>query len=319
MIPSFRQYISRYLVFILVIVLSACAPSQAENEAASSAGSINLPIVLASATATAASSDAVTPALPSPQPIPTVISQPVPTPAELPVYTYTVVHVYPHDPQAFTQGLVYHEGVLYEGTGLRGRSTLRRVELATGTVLQEHALDAQYFGEGITLFDDTLIQLTWQSNIGFVYDRETFAQLRDFTYPTEGWGLTHDGTRLIMSDGTATLFFLDPVTLEHVGQVDVVDANGAVTRLNELEYVNGEVFANIWQTDRVARIDPLTGRVVGWIDLSGLLSAADRQQSVDVLNGIAYDAATDRLFVTGKLWPKLFEIDLVAPEDAGNA
>lgn len=314
MIPAFRHSISRYLVFVLVIVLSACASSQADNEAASSAGNINLPMVLASAPS--ASPSVATPAILSPQPSPTVIAHPVPTPAELPVYTYTVVNTYPHDPQAFTQGLVYYQGVLYEGTGLYGHSTLRRVDLTTGTVLQEHALDAEYFGEGITLFGDTLIQLTWQSNIGFVYDRETFAQLRDFAYPTEGWGLTHDGTRLIMSDGTATLFLLDPVTLERVGQVDVFDANGAVTRLNELEYVNGEVFANIWQNDRVARIDPLTGQVAGWVNLSGLLSAADRQQSVDVLNGIAYDAATDRLFVTGKFWPKLFEIDLVAPDDA---
>ena len=229
-----------------------------------------------------------------------------------PVYTYTVVHTFPHDRNAFTQGLVFADGELYEGTGLHGRSSVRRVALTTGAVLQSQGLDNRFFGEGITVFGDLLIQLTWQSQVGFVYDKQTLTLLRTFTYPTEGWGLTHDGTRLIMSDGTATLYFMDPVTLMVTGQIDVHDDIGPVTRLNELEYVRGEVYANVWQTDRLARIDPDTGRVVGWIDLTGLLPLQDRQPPVDVLNGIAYDAPQDRLFVTGKWWPRLFEIALVA-------
>ncbi|MFL5803187.1 MAG: glutaminyl-peptide cyclotransferase, partial [Roseiflexaceae bacterium] len=168
-----------------------------------------------------------------------------------------------------------------------------------------------YFGEGITIFGDKILQLTWQSQVGFVYDKASFEQIGEFHYSTEGWGLTHDGTRLIMSDGTATLHFLDPQTLQETGTLDVYDNNGPVVRLNELEYINGEVYANIWQTDRIARISPQTGQVLGWINLTGLLGPEDRQQPVDVLNGIAYDAAGDRLFVTGKLWPKLFEIKLI--------
>ena len=230
-----------------------------------------------------------------------------------PVYRYRVVHTYPHDPAAFTQGLVFEDGLLYEGTGLYGQSSLRRVELETGKVLQRRELPAEYFGEGITVFGDRIIQLTWQSNLGFVYDKETFELLKEFSYPTEGWGITHDGTRLIMSDGTATLRFLDPETLQEIGRIDVSDDAGSVARLNELEYVQGEIYANVWQTDRIARISPQTGRVVGWIDLQGLLSAEDRARPVDVLNGIAYDAENDRLFVTGKWWPRLFEIDLVKP------
>lgn len=231
-----------------------------------------------------------------------------------PVYGYRVVNTYPHDRGAFTQGLVYHNGALYEGTGLRGQSTLRRVELETGIVLQLLPLPEAYFGEGIALFGDRIYQLTWQSNTGFIYDQESFDLLGMFFYPTEGWGLTHDGERLIMSDGTATVHFLDPETLEETGQIEVYDGQGPVTRLNELEYVQGEVYANVWQTDWIARIDPQSGRVVGWIDLHGLLSPEDYDQPVDVLNGIAYDAKDDRLFVTGKLWPKLFEIELVPLE-----
>jgi glutamine cyclotransferase len=227
------------------------------------------------------------------------------------LYSYEVVNTYPHDLRAFTQGLVYEDGLLYEGTGLRGESTLRRVELETGTVLQQRDLPADLFGEGVTVFGDRIVQLTWQSNVGFVYDKESFELLRDFDYPTEGWGITHDGERLIMSDGTSTLHFLDPATLEETGGVEVLDGDRAVDRLNELEYVRGEVYANVWQTDLIARIAPETGRVTGWIDLTGLLNAEDRSEPVDVLNGIAYDAEGDRLFVTGKLWPTLFEIILV--------
>lgn len=232
----------------------------------------------------------------------------------VPIYTYKVVNAYPHDRNAFTQGLVFENGVLYEGTGLRGRSTLRRVELETGDILQVRELPAQFFGEGITIYGDKIIQLTWQSNVGFVYDRDSFEVLQEFHYPTEGWGITHDGKRFIMSDGTSTLHFLDLETLEEVGRIEVHDNHEPVTRLNELEYVRGEIYANVWQTDRIARISPQTGQVIGWIELKGLLSAADRSEPVDVLNGIAYDAKNDRLFVTGKLWPRLFEIELVPPK-----
>lgn len=226
-----------------------------------------------------------------------------------PVCDYTVVQTYPHDEQAFTQGLVYEADGFYEGTGLNGRSWLRRVRLETGAVERQHDLAAEYFGEGITVFGDRIFQLTWREHTGFVYDKASFTPLKTFTYPTEGWGLTHDGTHLIMSDGTATLYFLDPETLTATGQVEVRDGETPVTLLNELEYIHGFVYANVWQTDRLAKVDPQTGRVVAWIDLTGLLSPAEREMT-DVLNGIAYDAQNDRLFVTGKLWPKLFEIDL---------
>jgi glutamine cyclotransferase len=229
----------------------------------------------------------------------------------IPVYTHTVVHAYPHDPDAFTQGLIFETGVLYEGTGLWGRSSLRKVDLETGSVLQIYELPDQYFGEGVTVYGDRIVQLTWRSHVGFVYDKDSFTLLQTFDYPTEGWGITHDGERLIMSDGTSTLYFLDPETFDTIDQVEVYDNDGPVVRLNELEYVQGEVYANVWQTDRIARIDPHTGRVVGWINLEGLLSQEDLSQPVDVLNGIAYDVGSDRLFVTGKLWPKLFEIELI--------
>ena len=234
------------------------------------------------------------------------------TPAT-PVYGYRVVHVYPHDPDAFTQGLVYLDGVLYEGTGLNGRSSIRKVRLENGEVLQIQKLDAQYFGEGIAILRDTLYELTWQSEIGFTYDRASFKRTGTFRYHGEGWGLTGDGHRLIMSDGTAFLRFLDPATLKEVSRIQVTDGSGPVKNLNELEFVKGEIFANVWQSWRIARISPKTGRVTGWIDLQGLLTAREAQE-VDVLNGIAYDAAGDRLFVTGKLWPKLFEIKVGDPK-----
>jgi len=238
---------------------------------------------------------------------------PAPTTSNItPVYSYNVVNTYPHDRSAFTQGLVFEDGVLYEGTGLNGRSTLRRVELETGEVLQIHELPAQFFGEGVTVYGNDIIQLTWQSHVGFVYDRDSFELLQEFNYSTQGWGITHDGERLIMSDGTATLYFLDPETFEEIGRVGVYDNDGSVNRLNELEYVQGEIYANVWQTNYIARIDPQTGQVVGWIELKGLLTPEDSDEPVDVLNGIAYDAENARLFVTGKLWPKLFEIELVS-------
>jgi glutaminyl-peptide cyclotransferase len=225
---------------------------------------------------------------------------------------YTVIHVYPHDPHAFTQGIEYRDGVLYEGTGLNGQSTLRKVELATGKVLQQIAVPAEYFGEGITTWGQTILQLTWQSQLGFVYDRSTFKQLRTFKYTGEGWGLTHNTTELIMSDGSASLRFIDPKTLLETHRLLVTDAGIVIRDLNELEWVNGEIYANVWQTHFIARISPASGRVLGWIDLTGLLSPEEQRGGADVLNGIAYDAAGRRLFVTGKLWPKLFEIRIAA-------
>jgi glutamine cyclotransferase len=228
-------------------------------------------------------------------------------------FGYKVVRSYPHDRGAYTQGLQYLDGVLYEGTGLNGRSSIRKVRLETGEVLQVRAIDQQYFGEGIVIWKDRLVQLTWRSGVGFVYAKDTFAPMRTFSYAGEGWGLTHDGTRLIMSDGSAsgTLRYLDPETLRQTGSLVVRDGGRPVDQLNELEYVKGEILAIVYQTERIARISPKTGRVTGWIDLHGLLDPRDAA-GVDVLNGIAYDSAKDRLFVTGKLWPKLFEIQLVA-------
>jgi glutamine cyclotransferase len=233
-------------------------------------------------------------------------------PGSAPVAGYQIVKTYPHDRQAFTQGLQFVDGFLYEGTGQHGQSGIRKVELETGKVLQMQPLDEKYFGEGITVWRDTIVQLTWQSEIGFVYDKHTFKQLRSFSYTGEGWGLTHDGKRLIMSDGDSrgALRFLDPKTLKETGQLVVRDGGRPVDDLNEIEYVRGDILANVWQTQRIARISMKTGAVTQWIDLSGLLDPRE-QAGADVLNGIAYDAAGDRLFVTGKWWPKLFEIKVV--------
>ena len=227
--------------------------------------------------------------------------------AAAPVYGYEVVNVYPHDREAFTQGLLYRDGVLFESTGLKGRSTLRKVELATGKVLQQKRLDNRYFAEGLALWGSRLVQLTWDTNVGFVYDLETFAQTRTFSYAGEGWGLTQDGKRLILSDGTPTLRFLDPETFRVTGTVIVRDGSVPVEDLNELEYIDGEIYANVWTTDRIAIISPATGVVSRWINLEGLMPRAATTGDA-VLNGIAYDAGRRRLFVTGKLWPRLFEI-----------
>jgi glutamine cyclotransferase len=237
--------------------------------------------------------------------------------ASLPLFGYQIVRVYPHDPDAFTQGLQYVDGVLYEGTGLHGRSSIRRVALETGKVDQKRDVPAEYFGEGITVWKNTLIELTWQSHVALVYDRATFEPRKQFTYPGEGWGLTHDGTNLIMSDGSDELRYLDPVTFVEKRRLKVTAAGAPLRNLNELEYVKGEILANVWQTDYVARIQPATGTVTAYIDLRGLLSPAERAKT-DVLNGIAYDAARDRLFITGKLWPRLFEIKLVQKGGQGD-
>lgn len=231
--------------------------------------------------------------------------------AEIKRYRYQIVRAYPHDRRAFTQGLICLDGYLYESTGLKGRSSLRKVQLETGKVLQGYNLAGQYFGEGLTNWGSNLLQLTWKSNIGFIYDLQTFRVKQTFGYSGEGWGLTNDGTKIIMSDGTSTLRFLDPGTLQETGRVMVREGGQQIAGLNELEYVRGEIYANVWQSDRVARISLCTGQVVGWIDLHGLLSKADMATPVNVLNGIAYDSQKDRLFVTGKFWPRLFEIKII--------
>lgn len=234
-----------------------------------------------------------------------------PPPAQVAVYGYRIVNTYPHDPSAFTQGLVYHDGFLYEGTGLNGQSSLRKVRLETGEVVERFDLGEQYFGEGITVLGSQILQLTWRAGLGFVYDLPTFEVTGTFTYTGEGWGLTHDATTLILSDGTAHLRFFEPATFEELGSVTVRDGGAPLTDLNELEYIDGRVYANVWQTDRIAIIEPTSGQVTGWIDLHGLRADAEARGTDAVLNGIAYDAGGDRLFVTGKLWPRLFEIELV--------
>ena len=223
-----------------------------------------------------------------------------------------VVRAYPHDPAAFTEGLFYRHGYLYESTGLAGRSSVRKVDLETGKVLQSRAVPARYFGEGIVAWRGRLIQLTWLSHLGFIYDLATFRPLGTFAYRGQGWALTRNGRHLIMSDGTPRLRFLDPTTLRQVRSITVTADGAPVRNLNELEWVKGQIFANIWMTDTIARIDPANGRVLGWIDLGGLMPRSQVGDDRDaVANGIAYDARGDRLFVTGKLWPKLFQIKLV--------
>lgn len=235
--------------------------------------------------------------------------------AATPTYGYQIVKTYPHDSRVFTQGLIFLDGVLYESGGGccgTGTSTLRRVQLDSGKAEKEFIVPNQYFAEGLTNWGPDLIQLTWQTKLGFVYDRATFTLKRMFSYEGEGWGLTQDGKRLIMSDGSAALRFLDSQTLQETGRLAIRDRGQAVKDLNELEYVRGEVYANVWHTDRIARISPTSGNVTGWIDLKGLREKADAVSGEAVLNGIAYDAARDRLFVTGKNWSKLFEIKVVA-------
>jgi len=226
-------------------------------------------------------------------------------------YTFKVVRSFPHDPSAFTQGLAYRDGFLYEGTGLNGRSSLRKVRLETGEVVQRIDLAPEFFGEGITLLKNEVIQLTWQSQTGFVYNLSGFHLLRQFSYPGEGWGLATDGREIFMSDGSPEIRVLDPGTFAEKRRFTVHDGTTRINELNELEFVDGELFANIWQTDRIARISPRSGAVIGWIDLKALLSPVYRLESGAVLNGIAYDPIGKRLFVTGKLWPNIFEIQLV--------
>lgn len=233
-----------------------------------------------------------------------------PAGSNVPRDTYEIVRQFPHDPDAFTQGLEFVDGVLYEGTGLEGHSRLRKVDLESGRVLQEAGLAPEFFGEGITVLLSRILQLTWRSKIGFVYDRATLLQIGTFRYPGEGWGLTHSDQDVIMSDGSERLRFLDPVSLAEKRRLTVSDAGVLIKDLNELEWIDGEIYANVWQTDWIARISPTSGHIVGWIDLRGLLPAELRGRA-DVLNGIAYDRQRKRLFVTGKLWPRIYEIRLV--------
>jgi len=232
-----------------------------------------------------------------------------PSAGTVPVQGYRIVRAYPHDPDAFTQGLEYVDGMFYEGTGLNGRSSVRKVRIESGEVLQKRDLPQEHFGEGIAVFNSELFELTWQSRVAFVYDKVSFEPKRRLSYAGEGWGLTHDGRSLIMSDGTDELRVVDPSTFAEQRRIKVTAAGAPVRRLNELEIVRGEIFANVWMTDYMARIDPSSGRVTAYVDLHGLLSPTERSRT-DVLNGIAYDAEHDRLFVTGKLWPKVFEIKI---------
>jgi glutaminyl-peptide cyclotransferase len=229
----------------------------------------------------------------------------------IPNYTYEVINFFPHDRSAFTQGLIYFEDFLYESTGLNGSSSLRMADLATGSVLKKVDVPSQFFAEGMTIFQGKIFQLTWLSHTGFIYDLGSFQKIGEFTYDGEGWGLTHDNKHLIMSDGTNRIRFLDPDTLEVKKSISVFNNDVPLMNINELEFIKGEIYANIWQTDTIVRINPKNGKIKGFIDLRGLLSAEDRVNRVDVLNGIAYDEINDRLFITGKLWPKIFEIRLV--------
>ncbi|ELR98661.1 glutaminyl-peptide cyclotransferase [Gloeocapsa sp. PCC 73106] len=231
--------------------------------------------------------------------------------ASTPIYRYEILHTYPHDPQAFTQGLIYDQGSLYESTGLRGQSSLRRVALTTGKLLQIHHLPYRYFAEGLTLRDNQLIQITWQEQTGFIYDSQSFQPLGKFTYDTEGWGLTHDDKYLIMSDGSDNIYFLDPLSFVPVKRIQVRDRGQPISKLNELEYVDGQIWANIWGSNCIAKIAPKTGRVTAWINLKGLRSPSLAANPNAVLNGIAYDREQKRLYVTGKLWSELFEIKLI--------
>ena len=230
--------------------------------------------------------------------------------AEAPVYGYEVINTWPHDADAFTQGLLYHDGVFYESTGQIGESSLRKVEPATGKVLQKIDVPPPIFAEGLALLDGKLYQLTWENHKAFVYDMRTFQKLGEFHVDGEGWGLTEDGESLILSDGSNQIRFIDPATFRIKRTISVMDKGQPLRQLNELEYVKGEIYANIWHKDQIVRIDPQTGAVLGWIDLKGLLPSGQVSDEEAVLNGIAYDEAGDRLFITGKLWPKLFEIRL---------
>jgi glutamine cyclotransferase len=237
-----------------------------------------------------------------------------PAPPAVPVYGFEVVASFPHDPAAFTEGLLFADGVMYESTGMEGASWIRKVDLATGAVQQQHDVDKQYFGEGIVVWQDKIYSLTWKNQKGFILDKATFAPKGEFAYPGEGWALTTDGKQIFMSDGTSQIRTLDPNTLQETGRIDVKMNGRPVDQINELEFIKGEIWANIFQADRIIRIDPASGEVKGVVFLANLLKPEDRAgRNVDVLNGIAYDSAGDRIFVTGKYWPKIYQIKLKDP------
>ena len=226
-------------------------------------------------------------------------------------YSYVIVDEYPHDPNAFTQGLAWDNGIVYEGTGLYGKSSLRQVDLQTGTVIRRIENDSNLFGEGVTVFKDRIYQLTWKNKVILHYNKHDFSLIASYSYPREGWGITHDSESIIVSDGTAVLHFLDPYTLVEKKSVTVHDNSANIAFLNELEYIDGKIWANIWKSDRIAIINPVNGEVDGWLDLTGLRDRMDTDKKLDVLNGIMYNQAAKKLYVTGKLWPILFEIKLV--------
>jgi glutamine cyclotransferase len=266
------------------------------------------PTPLVSPTPTTSLTQTATP-LPSISTYPNLSATPSTMPSGVaPTYTYQIINTYPHDTNAFTQGLVFHQGTLYESTGGYGNSCLRRVDLSSGNVLQEFKLSSMFFGEGLALVNNSLIQLTWLERTGFVYEKETFSLVGNFSYNTEGWGLTYDGNKLIMSDGSSTLYFMDTSTYAITGQITVKDGDKPVNYLNELEYVNGDVYANIFLEQKIAIINPQTGQVKSWIDLTGIHQSGDLNS---VLNGIAYDAQNDRLYITGKNWSNLYQIKIV--------
>ncbi len=281
-------------LFALMLLLAACGSNAVAPTPAPAATASPLPPAATS----------------TPTPTPTLLPTPEGATGAVPAYGYTVVNSYPHDEQAYTQGLQFVDGVFYEGTGLEGRSSLRKVEIESGKVLQQHDLEDEFFGEGIVVIDDKIWQLTWQEQVAILYDRESFTEIKRVAYPTQGWGLTYDGSRLIMSDGTPTLYFRDPGSFDEIGRIDVTYLGQPLNQINELEYINGEVWANVYQTDFIARINPETGVVTSIVDLAGILANETVTGQVDVLNGIAWDAAGERLFVTGKLWPKVYEITL---------
>lgn len=229
---------------------------------------------------------------------------------DVPIYSYNIINAYPHDTSAFTQGLFYEDGFLYESTGEFKGSALRKVDLQSGEVLKIHKLNENYFGEGITFYNNKIFQLTWKSKMGFIYDKDSFKLINKFYYNTEGWGITHNDEHLIMSDGTHEIYFLNAKNFKRCYSIKVHDKFRAITRLNELEFIRGEIYANVWRSNKIARICPHSGKITGWIDLKGLLNYKE-SKNADVLNGIAYDKQNNRIFVTGKLWPKVFEIKLV--------
>lgn len=305
-------------VVLMALVVAACGNDGSSTGAVSTARLSSSPAVTpalrptmtAPASATdrsiATTTGEAQPASPTP-----VAASPAAIPQGVQRCVYRVVNEFPHDPTAFTQGLIYEDGRLLEGTGLYGESTLREVDLETGEVLRSLALSPDLFGEGIALLDGRIYQITWQEQVAIVYDAETFEEIERFSYTTEGWGITDDGERLYMSDGSSRISIRDPETFNEIERIQVRHEGEPVTDLNELEWIDGQIYANVWQTDSIVRIDPATGEVTAWIDLSGLLTPEDREGfDVDVLNGIAWDEEGRRLFVTGKLWPRLYEIEL---------